>query len=193
MENFIIEDTALTSEECDKIVAFIKDNEDKFVDRGYNNLNSVMARTIVLSALIDTEIPGAKEIDDLIYTNVNKFLSETVFPYFRNNNSDIPLSNLHDSGYELREIVGTTHLHQDGVMPKHDDKYTQLTYRVGTLVLSLYDSKDTLAFPNQQKEFKLTKGKILFFPPFWTHPHFTNYGGEKTYRVQSWLYASDVQ
>lgn len=193
MENFIIEDTILTPEDCDKIVTFIEANQDKFITRSYNNLNSVMAKTIVLGNLVDTNVNGAKEIDDLICANTTKFLVETVIPYFQSIKSDIPLPNLHDCGYELREISGATQLHQDGGMPKLTEQYSQATYRVGTIVISLHDSKDTLVFPNQEKEFNLTKGKVLFFPPYWTHPHFTNYGGEKTYRIQTWVYASDIQ
>lgn len=194
MENFILEKVILTSEECDKIVSFFETNEDKAVQMNYHKKNQVECTTLLVSRLVDEKVEGALLVDSLIHQAISQFLSNTVFPYFKNIEAPMPNFNLHDSAYELRQVTGATKVHQDGIEPKiPNSQYTQITYRVGTIIISLHDSKDKLYFPCQDTAVSLTKGKIIFFPPFWTHPHRTEYGGEKTHRVQTWLYASDSE
>lgn len=194
MENFILEETILTPLECDEIINLIEAHRDKMIDKQqYGETDNVACKVLILADLVAQETEKAKEIDNLVFSKINKFLNDTVLPYFSTKEAYVPIANFHDSGYELREITGATRPHQDGAMPTNNPKYTQTTYRVGTIVLSLTDSDDFLHFPIQNASLKLTKGKIIFFPPFWTHPHHSSYGGKTTYRIQTWLYASDFQ
>lgn len=74
------------------------------------------------------------------------------------------------SPYDLRKVYGKTNLHQDGV---HNDSINKQGIRSITIVAGLNDdyTGGLYSFPQQQLEFKLKKGSVLFFPPFWTHTH----------------------
>lgn len=74
------------------------------------------------------------------------------------------------SPYDLRKVYGKTHLHQDGIF--NNRKYKD-DIRSITIVAGLNDdyTGGLYSFPQQQLEFNLKKGSVLFFPPFWTHTH----------------------
>ena len=59
--------------------------------------------------------------------------------------------------------------------------------RVGTLIVSLKDTGDEIVFPHLDITVPLKQGTILFFPPYWTHVHYSNWSKQKGYRIQTWL------
>ena len=93
--------------------------------------------------------------------------------------------NIEDSGYELRKIIGPTHLHADGSEVKMVKN--SISFRVATLVISLAGTGDTLVFPDLDLEVPLEEGDVVFFPPYWTHRHSSKWSGIDTYRIQTWL------
>tara|TARA_Y100000389_G_scaffold118755_1_gene115931 strand:+ start:321 stop:917 length:597 start_codon:yes stop_codon:yes gene_type:complete len=172
----------LDSGECKKIIDFIEDNIDEFKTnkpkKGYNT-NS-MGRP--LSHMSDKK--EFKEIDDLIFKAVGKAVD--VFMRKDDSVSNAILDNLADSGYELRKVIGPTQLHSDGIEFTLV-KRTSVRYRVGTLVISLSGTGDTLEFPHLDISVPLEEGTIVFFPPYWTHIHESKWSGIDTYRIQTWL------
>lgn len=96
------------------------------------------------------------------------------------------------TGFQLRQMIGETREHIDDVDPilVHDfDGSVILTYRIATIIVTLNDTNDRIVFPAQQKEFKLTKGGLLCFPPYWMYPHKSVHTGSNTPRIslQTWL------
>jgi hypothetical protein len=92
---------------------------------------------------------------------------------------------IEDSGYELRKIIGPTALHADG--PELTLSNNNIIHRVGTIVISLSGTGDTLLFPDLDIKVNLEEGTFVFFPPYWTHRHSSEWSGTDTYRIQTWL------
>lgn len=171
----------LNSDECKKIIDFIEGNIDDFKTnkprKGYNT-NSIGK---MLNQLSDKK--EFKEIDDLIFKAVGKsiecFIVENI-PNYGN-----LIENIEDSGYELRKIIGPTQLHADG--PETNMVENSISFRVATLVISLAGTGDTLIFPDLDVRVTLKEGDVVFFPPYWTHRHSSEWSGKDTYRIQTWL------
>ena len=85
----------------------------------------------------------------------------------------------------LRKIYGDTRLHMDGASEKGRPK-RQLAF---ILCLNNDYESGEIIFPSQNRKIKLKKGQILLFPPYWTHPHYTNAPENNTFRytVTTWL------
>ena len=60
-----------------------------------------------------------------------------------------------------------------------------------SVIIALNDDYEggELVFPNQDVVVKLKKGQAVAFPPYWTHPHYTNepLNGTFRYTVNTWL------
>ena len=96
------------------------------------------------------------------------------------------LSFFSSSGYELRKIIGPTALHADGPELRLFNN-NNITHRVGTIVISLSGTGDTLLFPDLDIKVNLEEGTFVFFPPYWTHRHSSEWSGTDTYRIQTWI------
>jgi hypothetical protein len=136
----------------------------------------------VLNSLSDKK--EFKEIDNLIFEKVGKsidcFIIENM-KYYGN-----LTENIEDSGYTLRKIIGPTKAHQDGIeIKKYKDN--SITYRVATLIISLAGTGDTLIFKELGINIPIEEGMVVFFPPYWTHIHSSEWSGTDTYRIQTWL------
>lgn len=173
----------LDSSTCSNIINFIEDNLDKFelndptIFKGYNTNSYKLA----LNKFI--HIDKFKEIDNIIFKAVGDAIKCFII-------DDLPdkqllLNDIADSGYELRKIIGATHHHVDS----HDIRFVndKVSYRVATLVISLIDSGDKLIFPGLDITVPLKEGTFVFFPPYWTHSHYTQWSGSPSYRIQTWL------
>jgi hypothetical protein len=102
------------------------------------------------------------------------------------------------SGFILRKIFGPTRLHIDGLTldkafnKQHlrvapEDRFVNMDspfVRNCTAVFTLSDHHEggDFCFPNCRLSLKLTKGSLLLFPPYWTHPHYTTELLNNTYR-----------
>ncbi len=72
---------------------------------------------------------------------------------------------------ELRRMLGATRAHSDGIGPQSTS--AGISYRIATIILTLSESSDAIVFPNYNTTIALNRGDVLFFPPYWTHEHFT--------------------
>ena len=132
--------------------------------------------------MVKSEIPDAKDIDNLIFKNINAVLTafHETHPDFKGNR---------DSGYTLRKIYGGTKRHIDGVHSKVGG-FTKFV-RTLSVIIVLNDDYDggIFNFLTQNLKFKLKKGEAVLFPPYWTHPHsVTSVGeGQARYTINTWI------
>lgn len=126
-----------------------------------------------------------EQLDNLIDKELYKVISDIIHK-IRETSSDITISD--DCGYNFRKIHGATRLHTDGVLSgvKGLNKPRSMS-----VIIALNDDYEggELVFPNQDVVVKLKKGQAVAFPPYWTHPHYTNepLNGTFRYTVNTWL------
>jgi len=170
--------------QCDDIVDYITKYSALWEERdlGYTSGNNVECKFLTLKKIVKNGIPGAKDIDDLIFKRLGVVLNafRTVRPYFKG---------IHDDGYTLRRIHGGTKLHIDGVHSKASG-FTKLV-RALSFIAVLNDDYDggIFNFPAQNLKFKVKKGEVVLFPPYWTHPHSVSSVGEgqARYTINTWI------
>ena len=173
-----------TATQCDKIVKYIQKNSALWQERdvGYASGNNVECKLLTLKDLIPRGIPGAKEIDDLIFERVGAVLN--AFRAFRPE-----FKGIHDDGYTLRKIYGGTKRHVDGVHSKTGG-FTKFV-RALSFIAVLNDDYDggIFNFHAQNLKIKVKKGEVVLFPPYWTHPHsVTSVGeGQARYTINTWI------
>lgn len=115
----------------------------------------------------------------------------------------------YNSGYILRKIYGRTRTHIDGnklskqfnIMHLQQYQETReinmnnVIIRNLSGIFTLNDDYDggLFQFPNHNLEFKLKKGSLLLFPPYWTHRHQTTELLNETFRytITVW-YGEDI-
>ena len=104
--------------------------------------------------------------------------------------SYLTLEVMGDSGYQLRKIYGTTRLHTDGSLDELGGT------RNLSCIVALNDDfgGGEVNFPKQDFLYQMSKGDILLFPPYWTHPHqvFQPHVGTMRYTINSWFYEKEV-
>lgn len=170
--------------QCDEIVNYIQKNSALLVDCdvGYNVVNNVECSLFSLNDIITQNISGAKELDKFIFDKVGAVLTAflTIRPQFKGNQDD---------GYKLRRIHGGTKRHIDGVHSKTGG-FTKFV-RALSFIAVLNDDYDggIFNFPNQNLKFKVKKGEVVLFPPYWTHPHSVSSVGEgqARYTINTWI------
>jgi hypothetical protein len=173
-----------TENDCNEIVNCIMKNSSLWRQRdiGPGSNNYVECKFLVLDNLINLDIPGAKELDNIIFQRVSTLLKglRAICPNFKG---------LKDDGYTLRKIYGGTKLHADGVHSKTGgfEKFV----RCLSLIIVLNDDYDggVFCFPKQRLKFRVQKGEAVMFPPYWTHPHsVTSVGeGQARYTINTWI------
>ena len=182
--NVFTVDDVFTDTQCDELVNYIKNQSSLWQERDVDQTSSnyVECKYLVLSGLIKRDISGSKEIDDLIFKRVGAVLNafRTVRPDFKG---------IHDDGYTLRRIHGGTKRHVDGVHSKTGG-CTKLG-RDMSFIAVLNDDYDggIFNFPAQNLKFKVKKGEVVMFPPYWTHPHSVSSVGEgqARYTINTWI------
>jgi len=137
-----------------------------------NNLNGLTK--IILKKHID-EITELLSIANNIIKTRNKYLS---------------LDN--NVGYNFKKIYGETTQHVDGMLfiyqsdvifnNKQQSNFNMV--RCASIIINLNDDYNggEFVFPKQDITFKLKKGSILIFPPYWTHPHYVTEPKDKKNR-----------
>ena len=102
-----------------------------------------------------------------------------------------------DTGYDLKKIKGATRNHVDGTFPLIDT-YVEKNKAIPngllrnmSVIIALNSDYEggEFCFPEQNTSIKLKKGQALTFPPYWTHPHYTNdlKNGTFRYTITTWL------
>tara|TARA_R110000851_G_scaffold328874_1_gene500284 strand:- start:2212 stop:2766 length:555 start_codon:yes stop_codon:yes gene_type:complete len=168
-------DDIFNDDECDFIIKTI----DKYavIDREVYGPK----RNVIADSINSNEIPNSK-VKDLIF---EKVLS--ICKTFKNN------YNIKISGLEsptLRRIKGPTQIHKDGILVRGERTISEL--RNMAIIIALNDDYEggEFCFPEQGCTIKLKKGQAVAFPPYWTHPHYTNELRDNTFRytVNFWTY-----
>jgi hypothetical protein len=114
---------------------------------------------------------------------------------------ELKLGKVHfdNTGYILRQIVGETRLHSDGLNEIYDSNVNFIKgskngqykmIRNASVIFTLNDDFEggIFEFPYHDVTIKLEKGSAVMFPPFWTHPHKTTelLNGTVRYTVNTW-------
>jgi len=95
----------------------------------------------------------------------------------------------------LRKIKGATRRHKDGVVLAkqiHNGMCPASELRNMSIIIALNSDYEggELCFPEQGRTIKLKRGQAVAFPPYWTHPHYTNdlKDGTVRYTVNCWTH-----
>lgn len=155
--------------------------------------------------------------DGNLYTNnlhglckndINKILNEInaktriMQKIFSKINNTITLK--YNSGFTLRKIYGKTRIHSDGpnsgmnrktglkyINDQTMDKLNVVFIRELSCIFALNDdfTGGMIRFPEQNVNIKFTKGSVVCFPPFWTHPHEVSEIDNDKYRytISTWF------
>ena len=173
-------DDVFTDEECDYLIEMT--NKYAIKDREvYGPAANVIADSVNSLELSDTKV------QDLTFEKVLKLCKIFKEEY------DIEMRGF--SSPTLRKIKGATRWHKDGVIvPKqvHNGMCPASELRNMSIIIALngdYEGGE-LCFPEQGRTIKLKRGQAIAFPPYWTHPHYTNDLGDGTvrYTVNCWTH-----
>ena len=135
-------------------------------------------------------------IDDPFYNpitskiiDISKFIREKYY---------VPVAGFDNQGLKeninLRKIDGPTKLHMDtfGYSVRNGNKTIPIKHiRSLSLIIALngdYDGGE-IVFPCQNFKTKLKQGEAIVFPPYWTHPHYTEDLKNNTFRytINTWV------
>ena len=164
-DHIIIIDNFISSEICDSIVKEIE-SKATIDEVKMNSDTNVKCKTIPRD--IKIKLDSFQFVNNQLVNLARKINRE----YGINIQSiDIP---------NYRKIYGNTRIHIDGI----SDGLTKTENRTLSIILSLNDDYEggEIVFPIQNREIKLKKGQIILFPPYWTHPHYTNDLKNNTFR-----------
>ena len=95
-----------------------------------------------------------------------------------------------DGCVRLRKIYDATKIHCDGIVHNPCNLCFENNVRVFSSIIALNSDYEggELCFPNQDVEIKLQAGDAIIFPPYRTHPHYTNaLNGTFRYTINTWL------
>jgi hypothetical protein len=187
-DNIFVLPNVVSEELFKEVIEYFENNKELQKQRSYKWGNNVVCDAIFANDHKQTH-QCTSGIDAKIFQALTAVIKDNLFyklPKAWTYSTD---STLQDSGYEIRKIKGSTRFHADDIDPKVISS-DSVRFRVGTIILCLSNSLDTLDFPMQNRKVKLVQGTLIFFPPYWTHPHQTTYGGCESYRIQTWLTVS---
>jgi hypothetical protein len=171
--------------QCDFITNYILKNSSLWEERdvNYGNGNNVACNFLTLDSLKFRGIQHATEVDGFIFTMISLMLHK-----LKDLRSEFAATE--DDGYTLRRIYGGTKCHVDGVHSKPGG--LKNVVRALSLIIVLNDDYDggIFNFPNQNIKFRVKKGEVLMFPPYWTHPHsVTSVGkGQARFTINTWIH-----
>lgn len=176
-------DNVVSNTVCDELITFINTSAkmEETVDNGSNVLGSCCFPNGMGSE------NGADKITEKVYEVVSK-ITHKLMDIF-------PISVSAFTPFQLRKIHGATKIHIDGLFRRElmDERgfLTPNDMRELTLIIGLNDDYEggELHFPEQKITTKLKKGQAIAFPPYWTHPHYTNDLSNNTtrYTITTWL------
>jgi predicted 2-oxoglutarate/Fe(II)-dependent dioxygenase YbiX len=175
-------DDIFTAEECDYITDII--NKHAVIDREvYEPSKNVLADSVNIAEILNK---GEKKVCNFIMDKILHICNTFKKEY-----------NISMSGFDtptLRKIKGPTQLHKDGLVTKTtQDGYCKVSeIRNMSIIIALNDDYNggELCFPEHKREIKLKMGQAVAFPPYWTHPHYTNElkNGTVRYTINCWTY-----
>jgi|TARA_B110000240_G_C13419990_1_gene419022 hypothetical protein len=173
---FIFDDV-ISETLCDELIKII--NEEATKEEKWGKGSNVQCKGIMATCIKESE-----KYDKILFDILHEKILEL-------HKCDITITG--DCGYNLRKISGATRQHKDGMVGNQDHKEVKtLELRTMSIVIALNSDYQggEFSFPEQNFMIKLKRGQMLAFPPYWTHPHFTNALMDDTYRytINTWLY-----
>lgn len=168
-----------------------------------NTFNDVechfLIRTIHKYAVIDREVYGheANVLADSINcmeipnTKVKDLIFEKILEICKTFKNEYGIEMGGFATPTLRRIKGPTRRHKDGILMKGKQQ-TVTELRNMSIIIALNDDYEggEICFPEQGRTIKLKKGQAVAFPPYWTHPHYTNELRDNTFRytINCWTH-----
>lgn len=173
---FIFNDM-ISNDMCNEIIELIDDTaEDELKTNPGTN---VLCKSLILNNQIHPKIYN-------YITNVMVRISRMM--------SEYAVYTFSDCGYIGRKIHGPTKCHTDSMADYESEYIPSNRIRNLTITIALNDDYDggEFCFPCQNFKIKLKRGQAIAFPPFWTHPHYTNPLNNKTYRytLNTWMHGN---
>lgn len=183
---FVFEkENALDDEICDRIIKEFQESPYKRPGVSASGRNPLIKNSTDLT----TQEGGLEEIDKILYENLNKHLHELgdVCPSFAK--YILGSGPIHDKGYQIQwtkqgDLCFVPHCDNTGW---NDDN------TIGRNLVYLWYLNDVekgggTNFPKLGIKVKARKGKLILFPPYWTHEHegVIPRSGDK-YIVTGWL------
>lgn len=163
--SFIFErENALPDFLCDDIIARFEDNP---ADQYQGRVGSKIAEDTSLKKTTDLVVTGKEHWQDVqnnLFRSLALALQEfsELYPYFAD------LKRYKDSGYNLQRYQSGEyyHWHVDA-----DNEALSSRQLVAIWYLTDVEQGGNTDFYHQKISIKPKKGKLLLFPPFWTHQH----------------------
>lgn len=173
----------ISQEDCKYLIKTIDDHKKYGKNVDHSIGNNIKSHVIDMSCIEDSNIVSdCSEIINKTVKNILLTLPESL----RCLKSACYVHNV-----ELRKIWGETLAHVDGAINDPNDPGSIKHVRVLSIIVALNSDYDggELCFPEQDFKIKLKVGEALAFPPYWTHPHYSNELKNDTYRytITTWF------
>ena len=184
-KSIFIYDNILTDKQCNEIIDVL--NNSTLRHEEYSSVNYVSCSAM-----------DAKDIKDhCLNKKINSYIYDGINHIVQNLSKDHSIICRSHTGFILRIINNGTKYHPDSVVDdfgyyiKNNIPIPNNKIRIVTLIIALNDDYEggEFCFPNQNVKIKLKKGQAIAFPPYWSHPHYTNdlENGTLRYTVSTWL------
>lgn len=165
---FIIDDF-ISEEDCNEIIKEIdlNANVDDVMKNKYTNLKAkVMSDDIDLYLTTKYMTERTRTLCNDLYSKYN-----------------LPLKRFYTM--EFKKIYGNTKPHIDYI---YHNTPTDLRCLSTIVALNSNYEGGELIFPVQNRTIKLKRGQLIAFPPYWTHPHYTNDLKNDTFRYTATIW-----
>ena len=158
-------DDVLSKEECDKIIELYKTNEHRH--RKGETIYGVTPETKLTTDLkLSPDLD--KECDYILFKAFNKCFKEYIEKY--NILREWIPEKISDTGYKIMKYE-----RNKGVFNEHIDnntsKFSIHRFLTSLIYLNTVEEGGETEFPNQGIVVKAKVGRVVMFPPFFTHPH----------------------
>ena len=176
-------DNVVSNTLCDEIITFI--NTLANIEETGDNRSNARGKCCFPYTMGSEN--GADIINEKIYEVVAKITHKLMDTF--------PISVSAFTPFQLRKIHGATKIQIDGIFRRDlmDERgfLTLNVMRELTLIIALIDDYEggEINFPEQKITTKLKKGQVIAFPPYWTHPHYTDdlLNNTMRYTITTWL------
>lgn len=171
--NIYVLSNVFSEDICTKIVDTInEDPGEKLIRRGGQNVHAYQKQLLKNHPFTELIFSKLQEL--------TRFLGKRYFMTFSKTPVQEPVC--------LRKIYDATKLHEDGLKAGENQPESR-TLAVIIALNSDYDGGE-IVFPCQNFKTKLEQGDAIVFPPFWTHPHYTESLNNNTFRytINTWLH-----
>tara|TARA_B100001142_G_C14224093_1_gene612749 strand:- start:346 stop:930 length:585 start_codon:yes stop_codon:yes gene_type:complete len=168
-------DDIISEQECEMYKSIIDEHANNKANYGVNE-------NVICNYLSFTDT------SDEILSKI-KIIFETIIKAM-NNHPNVLARPLGIENGSLRKITDKTRMHTDHIIPGKQDKFHKDSVRMYSIIIALNDDYEggELHFPQQDVTVKLKRGQAILFPPYWTHPHGTNFLQNSTcrYTINTW-------